>query len=123
MRKPVIAIDGYSSTGKSSISKIIAARLGLVHMDTGALSRGITYFAIKNCLNKSGEIDLQSLFSKLKEINLEFTEVESELVLLLNSKDISKETADAGNNGCKQIIRYQLFCVRIRFINHNREDN
>ena len=91
MRKPVIAIDGYSSTGKSSISKIIAARLGLVHMDTGALYRGITYFAIKNCLNKSGEIDLQSLFSTLNEVNLEFTEVENELVLLLNTKDISKE--------------------------------
>ncbi|PTT20896.1 cytidylate kinase, partial [Chryseobacterium sp. HMWF028] len=35
MKKPVIAIDGYSSTGKSSISKIIADKLGLIHMDTG----------------------------------------------------------------------------------------
>lgn len=91
MRKPVIAIDGYSSTGKSSISKVIAERLGLVHMDTGALYRGITYFAINNCLKESGEIDLQLLFSKLNEVNLEFTEVHNDLVLLLNNKDISKE--------------------------------
>ncbi|WP_313307825.1 (d)CMP kinase, partial [Epilithonimonas hominis] len=39
-KKPVIAIDGFSSTGKSSISKIIAKKLGLIHIDTGALYRG-----------------------------------------------------------------------------------
>ena len=91
MRKPVIAIDGYSSTGKSSISKVIAERLGLVHMDTGALYRGITYFALQNCLNESGEIDLPLLFSNLNEVHLEFSELENELVLLLNGKDVSKE--------------------------------
>ncbi len=91
MRKPVIAIDGYSSTGKSSISKIIAQRLGLVHMDTGALYRGITYFAIKNCSDADGAIDLDLLFSKLNEIKLRFEEVESELLLFLNDSDISKE--------------------------------
>lgn len=91
MRKPVIAIDGYSSTGKSSISKIIAQRLGLVHMDTGALYRGITYFAIKNCSDADGAIDLDLLFSKLNEIKLLFKEVETELVLFLNDSDISKE--------------------------------
>ncbi|MBH1959867.1 MAG: (d)CMP kinase [Flavobacteriia bacterium] len=91
MRKPVIAIDGYSSTGKSSISKIIAQRLGLVHMDTGALYRGITYFAIKNCSDADGAIDLDLLFSKLNEIKLRFKEVETELVLFLNDSDISKE--------------------------------
>ncbi len=91
MRKPVIAIDGYSSTGKSSISKIIAQRLGLVHMDTGALYRGITYFAIKNCTDAGGAIDLELLFSKLNEIKLRFEEVETELVLFLNDSNISKE--------------------------------
>ncbi|MGZ5262738.1 MAG: (d)CMP kinase [Kaistella sp.] len=91
MRKPVIAIDGYSSTGKSSISKVIAERLGLVHMDTGALYRGVTYFAIKNCLNAQNEIDLQLLFSKFNKINLQFKEVDSELMLYLNHRDISKE--------------------------------
>ena len=91
MRKPVIAIDGYSSTGKSSISKVIAERLGLIHMDTGALYRGVTYFAIKNCLDAKGHIDLQRLFSKLHDIKLKFNEVGSELVLFLNECNISKE--------------------------------
>ncbi|MDN5578518.1 MAG: (d)CMP kinase, partial [Chryseobacterium sp.] len=57
MRKPVIAIDGYSSTGKSSISKVIAKKLGLIHMDTGALYRGVTYFAINECADENGTID------------------------------------------------------------------
>ena len=41
----IIAIDGYSSTGKSSFAKLIASRLGYIYVDTGALYRAITYFA------------------------------------------------------------------------------
>jgi len=91
MRKPVIAIDGYSSTGKSSISKIIAHQLGIVHLDTGALYRGITYFAIKNCISEDGSINLETLFQRFDEITLEFKQVEDELIVLLNGTDISKE--------------------------------
>ena len=91
MRKPVIAIDGYSSTGKSSISKIIAQKLGLVHLDTGALYRGITYFALNNCLGANGEINLSDLFNRFNEIELEFKLVDTELVMFLNGHDISTE--------------------------------
>ena len=91
MRKPVIAIDGYSSTGKSSISKIIAQKLGLVHMDTGALYRGVTYFANTCCLNEDGKINLQGLFENLNKIKLEFRNINDELILFLNGKDISRE--------------------------------
>ena len=91
MRKPVIAIDGYSSTGKSSISKIIAHQLGIVHLDTGALYRGITYFAIKNCISEDGSINLENLFQRFDEITLEFKQFVDELIVLLNGTDISKE--------------------------------
>ena len=91
MRKPVIAIDGYSSTGKSSISKIIAHQLGLVHLDTGALYRGITYFALNNCIGTDGEINLADLFNRFNEIDLEFKPIDTELVMFLNGQDISKE--------------------------------
>lgn len=91
MRKPVIAIDGYSSTGKSSISKIIAQKLGLVHMDTGALYRGVTYFANTCCQNEDGKINLQGLFENLNKIKLEFRNINDELILFLNGKDISRE--------------------------------
>jgi cytidylate kinase len=90
MKKPVIAIDGYSSTGKSSISKIIAQKLGIIHLDTGALYRGVTWFALQNCLNEDGSIDLQNLFSSFDEIELEFKNNNGELVLFLNHIDISK---------------------------------
>ena len=91
MKKPVIAIDGYSSTGKSSISKVIAEKLGLIHMDTGALYRGVTHFAVTKCLNENGEINLAQLFNILNEIKLEFRNIDNELVLFLNGANISKE--------------------------------
>lgn len=91
MKKPVIAIDGYSSTGKSSISKVIADKLGLIHLDTGALYRGVTWFALQNCKGNNGAIDLNLLFSSLHKIQLEFKNEDGELVLYLNNNDISKE--------------------------------
>jgi len=91
MKKPVIAIDGYSSTGKSSISKIIADQLGLIHMDTGALYRGVTWYALQHCLNENGEIDLNTLFSSFDQIKLEFKNNDGTLILFLNDMDISKE--------------------------------
>ena len=91
MKKPVIAIDGYSSTGKSSISKVIAQKLGLVHLDTGALYRGITYFALKNCRLQSGELDWEKLKQQLNSVELFFVKENNDLLLYLNGTDISKE--------------------------------
>ena len=93
-KKPVIAIDGFSSTGKSSISKQIASKIGLIHIDTGALYRGITFFALQNCLNDNNEIDIKSLFSKFGQINLEFRANNNVLELFLNNKNIDKEIRD-----------------------------
>ncbi|SIP87715.1 cytidylate kinase [Chryseobacterium sp. RU37D] len=90
MEKSVIAIDGYSSTGKSSISKVIAEKLGLIHLDTGALYRGVTWFALQNCLNDDDSIDFNELFSSFDQIELEFKNNNGELVLFLNHIDISK---------------------------------
>lgn len=91
MKKPVIAIDGFSSTGKSSISKIIADKLDMVHLDTGALYRGITWFALQNCLNEDETINLQELYKSFHLIQLEFKNENAELVLFLNQINISKE--------------------------------
>lgn len=90
-KKPVIAIDGYSSTGKSSISKAIAKKLGLIHMDTGALYRGITYYALQNCLKDDKTIDTLSLFVDLEKVQLEFKDINGELELYLNGNNVSKE--------------------------------
>ncbi|RRQ45262.1 (d)CMP kinase [Chryseobacterium sp. SC28] len=90
-KKPVIAIDGFSSTGKSSISKIIAKNLGFIHLDTGALYRGITYYALQNCLDEEQTIDIEKLITCLPHIQLEFQNVDGELELFLNGKNINKE--------------------------------
>lgn len=111
MRKPVIALDGYSSTGKSSISKIIAQKLGLVHMDTGALYRGITLFALQNCLDEKGEIDLPLLFQKLPFLDLEFRKIDGALELFLNNKNIeskirsTKVAANVSLIACQKEVR------------------
>jgi len=107
MRKPVIAIDGYSSTGKSSISKVIAKKLGLIHMDTGALYRGVTYFAINECSDENGKIDLEKLFKKLNDIHLEFKKIDEELILFLNGNDISKEIRTNEVSGNVSLIACQ----------------
>ncbi|HAT3993566.1 (d)CMP kinase [Elizabethkingia anophelis] len=92
-KKPVIAIDGFSSTGKSSISKIIARELGIIHMDTGALYRGITVFAIQYYL-ENNSINIPLLISHLNDINLEFRNIDGNLQLFLNNKNIDAEIRD-----------------------------
>lgn len=91
MRKLVIAIDGYSSTGKSSISKVIAKKLGLVHIDTGALYRGITFYALQHCTDENGNINYPKLFSEFPNIHLEFHNENGHMLLFLNGKNISQE--------------------------------
>ena len=92
-RKPVIAIDGYSSTGKSSISKIIAQKLGIIHMDTGALYRGITLYALQHFLDNE-TLDTTDLISHLLDIHLEFRNIDDVLQLFLNGQNIDKEIRD-----------------------------
>lgn len=106
-KKPVIAIDGFSSTGKSSISKQIAKRLDLIHIDTGALYRGITFFALENCLNDQQEIDIKSLFSQLDKIHLEFKPNHEFLELYLNGKNIDKEIREVRVSNNVSIIAKQ----------------
>ena len=75
MRIPniIIAIDGHSSTGKSSFAKIIAGRFGLIYVDTGALYMGVTLFAIRNFfIDKNNKIDRISLEKALCTLDLQF---------------------------------------------------
>lgn len=72
-KRIIIAIDGYSSTGKSSFAKIIAQRLGYIYVDTGALYRAVTYFAYSNgFIDKKNKIETAYLKQMLPKISLEF---------------------------------------------------
>ena len=71
----IIAIDGYSSTGKSSFAKIIANEFSFLYLDSGALYRGVTLFAIENgFINDNCEIDVPGLDKALENIDLHFGE-------------------------------------------------
>ena len=96
----VIAIDGFSSTGKSSISKVVADTLGLIHIDTGAMYRAITLFGLRNFKNEKQEIDLPKLLQNLNEISLEFKENSGKLETYLNGENVSKEirTTEVSDN-------------------------
>lgn len=69
----IIAIDGYSSTGKSSFAKLIAARLGYLYLDSGALYRAVTLFAIENGLiADDNSIDTDGLEKALGDLDVHF---------------------------------------------------
>ena len=69
----IIAIDGYSSTGKSSFAKIIANEFSFLYLDSGALYRGVTLFAIENgYINDDCEIDVTGLDIALEDLDLHF---------------------------------------------------
>jgi cytidylate kinase len=71
----IIAIDGYSSTGKSSFAKIIANEFSFLYLDSGALYRGVTLFAIENgFITDDCTIDVPGLDAALKNLDLHFGE-------------------------------------------------
>lgn len=72
MKNITIAIDGYSSTGKSTLAKQLAKHLGYVYVDTGAMYRAVTYFAMQNGYINSESFDKASLIQGLPFIKLEF---------------------------------------------------
>ena len=72
MKKITIAIDGFSSTGKSTLAKQIAAELGYVYVDTGAMYRAVTLFAMQNGYINAESFDKQSLINSLPFIKLHF---------------------------------------------------
>lgn len=73
MKKIVIAIDGYSSCGKSTMAKNLARRLGYVYVDTGAMYRAVTLYALRHQLFKAdGEVDAASLQRAMPDIRISF---------------------------------------------------
>lgn len=72
MKKITIALDGFSSTGKSTLAKQIAKELGYVYVDTGAMYRGITYYAIQHQLVSEQYLDKEGLIAQLPQIKLQF---------------------------------------------------
>lgn len=71
-KKITIAIDGFSSTGKSTLAKQLAKALGYVYVDTGAMYRAIAFFSMQNGFIKTDYLDKESLINSLPNIQLQF---------------------------------------------------
>lgn len=93
MNKITIAIDGFSSTGKSTLAKQLAKHLGYVYVDTGAMYRAITLFAMQNGYISKEFFDKETLINSLPSIKLHF-EFNEELgfgEMYLNNVNVEKE--------------------------------
>ncbi len=84
----IIAIDGYSSCGKSTIAKALAKKLGLPYIDTGAMYRAVTYFFIQN--NVSYLIE-KHVYDALNHISIKFVREDENNVLWLNGEPLKDQ--------------------------------
>ncbi len=102
LKNLVIAIDGYSSCGKSTIAKDLAKVLNYIYIDTGAMYRAVTLFAMRNNIISNGSIDTEKLEKLLPEIKITFKQnPETKLnETYLNGENIEKEIRrmDVSNN-------------------------
>jgi cytidylate kinase len=92
-KKITIAIDGFSSTGKSTIAKLLAKKYNYIYVDTGAMYRAVTYFAMKNKLVSKTVLKEESLILKLKDVKLtfKFNKILGFAEMFLNNVNVEKE--------------------------------
>jgi cytidylate kinase len=91
--KITIAIDGYSSTGKSTIAKQLANKLGYIYVDSGAMYRAMTLFAMKNNYIDVTSFDKESLINNLDKANLNFkyNDALGFAEMILNNENVESE--------------------------------
>ena len=80
-KKIIIAIDGFSSCGKSTFAKTIAAKLGYIFIDTGAMYRAVTLYALEHGAIVSGIVDEEKVIALLDDISIEFLTGKTNLII------------------------------------------
>lgn len=95
-KKIIVAIDGYSSSGKSTMARELAKRIGYVYVDSGAMYRAVTLYALRHGMIKDKQVDTAALVAALPAINIRFAVAGSDGVqhTLLNGDDVEKEIRD-----------------------------
>jgi CMP/dCMP kinase len=93
MSKITIAIDGFSSCGKSTLARTLAAKLGYSYVDSGAMYRAVTLHAIRNNILKKGKVDISQIEKLLEVFHLSFNfnPVKGASDTYLNGENIEKE--------------------------------
>jgi len=89
--KVIIAIDGFSSCGKSSFAKLIATQLGYIYLDSGAMYRAVALYAMRHNLIHGSEVDEKGLNNSLGEIELGFNKNQTGFITILNGENVEKE--------------------------------
>ncbi len=92
----IIAVDGPSSSGKSTFAKAIAKELGITYIDSGAMYRAVTLFGLKNGLISDQIIDIPGLIDKLNQIGIEFrfNDFFKKTETYLNGENVEEEIRD-----------------------------
>lgn len=94
MKKITIAIDGHSSCGKSTMAKALASKLGYVYVDTGAMYRCVTLFALRHdCFNEDRSVNTEKLEAMMGEIEIgfQFNPETGKADAYLNGENVEKE--------------------------------
>ncbi len=91
--KIIVAIDGHSSCGKSTIARALAVRFGYVFIDSGAMYRAVTLFALRRNLISNGTVNREELISLLPEIKIEFiyNPASQKSDMYLNGENVEEE--------------------------------
>ena len=86
-----IAIDGYSSSGKSTVAKLLAKELKYIYIDTGAMYRAVALYLVKNNIDYNDEKQVEKVLDKIN-IDFEYADDDSDkMLVLLNGEDVSGE--------------------------------
>ena len=92
MKKITIAIDGHSSCGKSTMAKALAQKVGYVYVDTGAMYRSVTLYALRHDLfREDGSIKTEELETALKDIVIEQKLVDGKTTTFLNGENVERD--------------------------------
>lgn len=92
MKKIIIAIDGYSSSGKSTMAKALARQIGYRYIDSGAMYRAVTLYAMRhNLILTDGTVDTTHLIPLLDNIRIDFAVTPNGQHTLLNGEDVERE--------------------------------
>lgn len=88
----IIAVDGFSSTGKSSFAKMVAKEFGFLYLDSGAMYRGVTLYAQEEgIITPEGAIDETALYHALFGLDLHFEYVDGKCLTFMGTRCIEKE--------------------------------
>lgn len=92
-KKIIIAIDGHSSCGKSTMAKSLAQELGYIYIDSGAMYRVVTLYALRNGLINNGVPDIEKIIRELKNIKITFKwdEISGKNTTFLNGENVEEE--------------------------------